>query len=218
MSNISQFFDLKSFQHKQLFRGVDYPWQVLSKLNLYIKNQLANTNPSNLLQGKIHPSAVIENGVIIGSGTVVAPFCYIKGPAIIGHNCHIGPGAFIRENSLIGDNSTIGNSSEVKNSILIHHVFAAHFAYLGDSIFGGNIELGAGVKTANLRLDRQPVSIRLNSKIISTELKKLGAIVGDDVSIGCNAVLNPGTVLGKNSVVYPNVSVTGTHPQNSIIK
>lgn len=192
------FFDLSKFEHKDLFE-VENVWEIISKISEYIKNNSS------------------EN-VIIGEGTVVEEGALIKGPAIIGNNCFIAHGAYIREGTIIGDNVKIGHSVEVKNSLILSNTSIAHLNYIGDSIIGSHVNIGGGAIIANFRLDGQTVKIKYNREQIDTNLKKIGAIVGDGSKIGVNSVINPGTILSKNTKVYPLVNVFGVHLNEETIK
>lgn len=190
---VERFFDISAFSHASIFTDVTYVWEVLPKIEAYVKGLLGGQK------------------IKTGDGTVVEEGAYVKGPAIIGKNCSISHGAYIRENVIIGDNVHIGHGVEVKNSIVMSNTAVAHLNYIGDSIVGSNVNIGGGAKTANFRLDGQTIRIKIEGKSIDTGLAKLGAIIGDGSKIGVNAVLNPGTVLGKNCHVYPLTSVTGVH-------
>jgi len=183
----------------ELFDEDDFVWQAIPKLADFIKSKS-------------------QKKVSIGKGTIIHPSAEIIGPAIIGKNCTLGPHAYLRENCLIGDNVHIGHSVEIKNSIIMDGTAVAHLNYIGDSIVGKNVNISGGAMLANLRLDRRPVSIKMGSRKIETGLEKFGAIVGDDSFIGVNAVLNPGTILGKRAKVYPLVSVRGVYGDDSTIK
>jgi UDP-N-acetylglucosamine diphosphorylase / glucose-1-phosphate thymidylyltransferase / UDP-N-acetylgalactosamine diphosphorylase / glucosamine-1-phosphate N-acetyltransferase / galactosamine-1-phosphate N-acetyltransferase len=192
------FFDLSGFEHRELFE-VENIWEVLSKITGYIKS-------------KTH-----EN-ILIGEGSTVEEGAFMKGPAIIGKNTLIRHGAYIRENVIVGDNCIIGHSVEIKNSVILNGARIAHFNYIGDSIIGNDVNFAGGTITANFRLDGANVGIKHNGEIIETGLPKLGAIIGDGSKIGVNAVLNPGTILSKNTKVFPLVSVSGVHLQEEYIK
>ncbi|MDE3055159.1 MAG: UDP-N-acetylglucosamine diphosphorylase [Verrucomicrobiota bacterium] len=138
--------------------------------------------------------------IAIGKGTVIEPGVYIQGPCIIGENCILRHGAYIRNGVIMGNHCAIGHAAEVKHSILLNYAAAAHFTYVGDSILGNRVNLGAGVKCANLRLDRRPVV---------PGLSKFGTCIGDSAQVGCNAVLNPGTLIGRDAIIYPLQSVSG---------
>jgi NDP-sugar pyrophosphorylase family protein len=142
----------------------------------------------------------------------------IKGPALIGRNCHLRHNAYLRENVMLGDNCVIGNSCEVKNSLLFNHAGAPHFNYIGDSILGYYAHLGAGVKISNVKLVPGNIMVEIDGQPFDTGLRKFGALLGDHSEIGCNAVLNPGSIIGRGSVVYPNTNWRGILPANMIVK
>lgn len=210
-----QFFSLDEYAHAALFQGCRYPWEALQRLQEYLKSlklgKIEVEIPSSV--HLVHPELIS-----IGQGTVVEPGAYICGPCSIGKNCTIRQGAYIRGNVVTGDYCLIGHDTELKNSILFNRLAAAHFNYVGDSILGNGSNLGAGVKCANLRFDHQPVHVEIAGEKINTGLKKLGAIVGDGAQIGCNCVINPGTILGKNSFCFPCLNITGFIPENSRLK
>jgi NDP-sugar pyrophosphorylase family protein len=156
--------------------------------------------------------------VFIDEGTVVEDGVMIKGPAIIGKNCRIRHNAYFRENVIVGDNCVVGNSSELKNTLLFNGAQAPHFNYVGDSILGHKAHLGAGVKVSNFKMFPGTIEVELDGVPFDTGLRKFGALLGDGVEIGCNAVLNPGSILGRGSVIYPNVFWRGILPANMIAK
>ncbi len=192
------FFDVSSFEHKDLFQ-VENVWEVLSKISSFIKNKSSQS-------------------ITLGEGTVVEEGALIKGPAVIGKNCYIAHGAYIRENVILGDNVHIGHSVELKNSIVLNDTHIAHFNYVGDSIIGRDVNFSAGAITANFRLDGATIKIKNEDEEIETGLNKLGAIIGDKSRIGVNSVLNPGTILSKNSKVFPLTNVFGVHLKEETIK
>lgn len=206
MLPLSSFFSLNRFAHKSLWKESDFPWEALVALESY----LAQNNPCRI-EIEVPKGVYIERPelVSIGKGTVIEPGVLIRGPCIIGKDCIIRHGAYIRENVILGNGCAVGHSAEIKHSILMNHAHATHFVYVGDSIIGSGANLGAGVKCANLRLDRRFVSVPFEGKKWKTGLKKFGAIVGDRVQIGCNCVLNPGTMVGKESVSLPLVQIRG---------
>jgi NDP-sugar pyrophosphorylase family protein len=142
----------------------------------------------------------------------------IKGPAIIGRNCQIRHGAYLRENVIMGDNCVVGNSCELKNVMLFNGAQAPHFNYVGDSILGHRAHLGAGVKVSNVKLDHDNIWMVINGEPHDTGLRKFGALIGDGAEVGCNAVLNPGSIIGRGAVVYANVNWRGILPANMIAK
>jgi NDP-sugar pyrophosphorylase family protein len=161
---------------------------------------------------------LIGEKVFIGEGTVVEDGAMIKGPAIIGKNCRIRHNAYLRENVIIGDGCVVGNSSELKNSLLFNGAQAPHFNYIGDSILGHKAHLGAGVKISNYKLFSGNIEVVVDGVPFDTGLRKFGALLGDGVEIGCNAVLNPGSIVERGAVIYPNVFWRGILPANTIAK
>lgn len=194
---------------KELFNRFEYPWQVLPHINAYIMS----------LIGKMPFKGYTEysSGVWIGKGTVVAPSAVIVPPCIIGKDCEVRPGAYIRGNVIIGDYCVIGNSTEIKNSIIFDHVQLPHYNYIGDSIIGCHSHMGAGAVCSNQKQDKSEVCVKC-AELIPTGLGKLGAILADNVEVGCGSVLNPGTVIMRNSRIYPLVSVRGVIPADTITK
>lgn len=211
----SEFFFLNDFSHKDIFNECTFVWDVLSKIEDYLKNI-----PYFSIDVQIPEGAYIENPetVSIGRGTVVEPGAFIRGPCVIGENCSIRHGAYIRGNFISGVNCVIGHDTEIKNAIFLNHSHAAHFAYVGDSVLGNRVNLGAGTKCANLKFDKSEISLQDGHSRILTGLKKFGVICGDDSQIGCNAVTNPGTVIGKSVYCYPCVNFGGYVPDNSKVK
>lgn len=167
----------------------------------------------------IYAGAVLfDSAICIGQGTVVEPGALIKGPTIIGSHTEVRQGAYIRGNCIIGDRCVVGHATEVKNAIMLDDAKAGHFAYIGDSILGKNVNLGAGTKLANLKIIDVEMKISIEGKEYKTGLRKFGAILGDDAETGCNSVTSPGTMLGKRSLVYPCINVAGGYyPTRSII-
>lgn len=213
---IKSLFDLSSFKHSLIFQNCIYPWEALKKIHTYLSGySFLGKTGVGIPQGAhlIHPELIS-----IGKGTVIEPGAYIKGPCIIGDNCTIRQGAYIRGDVIVGDNCVVGHDTEVKNSIFLNGADAAHFAYVGDSILGNEVNLGAGVKLANLRLDHADVLIHYKGEKIATGRRKLGAILGDRTQIGCNSVSNPGTITGKYVHCFPCINFSGFIPENGIIK
>jgi len=163
-------------------------------------------------------SIFFDDNVYIGEGTVVEPGALVKGPTLIGNNTEVRQGAYVRGDCLIGNRCVVGHTTEMKTSIMLDGAKAGHFAYIGDSILGNNANLGAGTKLANLKIIDMEIKLRIQGKTYKTGLRKLGAVLGDNVEMGCNSVSSPGTLLGKGSLVYPNVNVPGGfYPHHSII-
>ena len=209
----ADYFDLQQTDHAAIFDGVTQAWEILPILGKYLEK---NLKPGNL--GTLIGQPVIGEKVFIGAGTVIEPGAYIKGPAWIGPNCQIRHGAYIRENVVIGAGSVVGNSCEIKNSFLFNGCQVPHFNYVGDSILGAKAHLAAGVIVSNLKLNGDFITLRVGPHFIATGLRKFGALVGDGAEVGCNAVINPGSILGRRSLIYAGVSWRGVLPANSIAK
>jgi NDP-sugar pyrophosphorylase family protein len=209
----SDLFDLSQTEHASLFEGGEFAWEVLRKIKAYIA---ANVHPGG--HGHCEGHAFIGERVFIGEGTVIEDGAMIKGPAIIGRHCQIRHNAYIREDVIVGDNCVVGNSSEIKNSILFNNVQVPHFNYVGDSVMGYKTHIGAGVKISNLKLLSGNIVFEIEGKLLDTGLRKFGALMGDYSEAGCNAVLSPGTILGRGSYVYPNVAWRGILAPGMIAK
>ena len=213
MFKAADLFDLSQTEHAAIFDGCEYAWDALKKIKAYLE---ANLRPG--LHNRCAGVAFIGERVFIGEGTLVEDGVMIKGPALIGRNCQLRHNAYLRENVILGDNCVIGNSCEVKNSLLFNHAGAPHFNYIGDSILGYRAHLGAGVKISNIKLVPGNITVDIDGQPFNTELRKFGALLGDHTDIGCNAVLNPGSIIGRGSVVYPNTNWRGILPANMIVK
>lgn len=211
------------------FENIDPLWAAIfgEQQNVWFPLQggipdfFASQNPSqtNQIDGQVSQDAyLLGKGIIIRAGAVVEPGAYIKGPAYIGEGTHVRHGAYIRGNVIAGKNCVIGHATEIKHALMLDGAKAGHFAYVGDSILGHNVNLGAGTKLANLKVFRGNIHVYHRGEKINTGLRKFGAILGDGVEMGCNSVANPGTILGKKSVVYPCVSVKGLHIDRAVIK
>jgi len=196
----------------EIFTEVEYLWDVLGR----IEGFAGRARP--VVLAKEVTGAFLFGAVEVGEGTVIEPGAVIQGPVIIGRECQIRSGAYIRGPAIIGDRVVVGHASEVKNSLIHNEAEIPHFAYVGDSILGWRSHLGAGVKISNLKVTREPVTVRITDQVYNTGLRKFGAIVGDEVEIGCNAVLNPGTILGRRSLAYALTSLSGYYPPESVIK
>ena len=207
---IKNLYDLDNTIAKELLESVTYPWEALAKINDFIL--------------KIGPTLDKEKyekvgeDVWIAKSATVAPTAYIKGPAIIGENAEIRHCAFIRGKAIVGENAVVGNSTELKNVILFNRVQVPHYNYVGDSILGYKSHMGAGSITSNVKSDKKLVVVKDGIEKIETGIKKFGAMLGDNVELGCGSVLNPGTVVGRNTNIYPLSSVRGVVPENSIYK
>ena len=212
----SDLFDLSGFEHSVVFDDCKYAWEALEGINDFALSRA---------ELGVSDDAVVEDGahiigpVSIGPGTVVEAGAYVRGPAVIGSDCEIRSGAYVRGDALIGDGVVVGNSTELKNTIMLNGAAAPHYNYCGDSILGNDTNLGAGTKLSNFKIgaDKQ-IRVVQRGGSINTGLRKLGAIIGDGSSTGCNAVLNPGTVLGRSVLVYAGAVVSGCVPDNTIVK
>ena len=213
MYKAEDLFDLSQTEHALIFEDCEYAWDALQKIKSYIAITL---RPA--LHHKTEGEASIGPKVFIGEGTVVEHGAMIKGPAIIGRNCQIRHNAYIREDVIIGDGCVIGNACEFKNSLLFNNAQVPHFSYVGDSIFGYKAHLGAGVKISNVKLVPGNVTVEKDGIPFDTGLRKFGVLLGDNTDIGCNSVINPGSIIGRGSVLYPNTSWRGILPANMIVK
>jgi NDP-sugar pyrophosphorylase family protein len=209
---VAELFNLAQTEHAAIFEGCHYAWEALKKIEPYLANVPRPKTPTHF------PSASIGERVIIGEGTVVEPGAMIKGPAIIGKNCQIRHNAYIRENVIIGDNCVVGNSSELKNALLFNGAQVPHFNYIGDSILGHKAHTGAGVICSNLKSLPGNVTIMVDGVPLDTGLRKFGALIGDGADVGCNSVLNPGSIIGRSAIIYPGVNWRGFLPANNIAK
>ncbi len=203
-------FNMDETIARDIFQDVTFPWEVLS----LIKDFIPVLGESLSLEEYEHP----EETVWIAKSASIAPTASISGPCIIGKHTEVRPGAFIRGNAIVGENCVVGNSTELKNVILFNNVQVPHYNYVGDSILGYKSHMGAGSITSNVKSDKTKVTIRYEGDVIATGLKKMGAILGNYVEVGCNSVLNPGTVIGSNTNIYPLSSVRGFIPKGSIYK
>ena len=210
MLKINELLDLTKTIAASLFEGKTYPWEVLADISDFIV-QLGSTLPEDEYEKR-------GENVWIAKDAKVFPSAYIGGPCIIDHGAEIRHCAFIRGSAIVGKNAVVGNSTELKNSILFDNVQTPHYNYVGDSVLGYKAHMGAGSITSNVKSDKTLVVIKSAEESIETGRKKVGAILGDFVEIGCNSVLNPGTVLGRNASVYPTSCVRGVIPENSIYK
>lgn len=203
-------FDTSKTMAASLIDSKEYPWQVLPEIGKFIL-ELGATLPEEEYDK-------VADNVWVAKSAEVFPSAYINGPAIIGKNATVRHCAFIRGNAIVGEGAVVGNSTELKNVILFDGVQVPHYNYVGDSILGHKSHMGAGSITSNVKSDKSLVTISADGEKIETGLKKMGAILGDNVEVGCNSVLNPGTVIGKESNVYPLSMVRGYVPARSIYK
>lgn len=207
---IKNLYNLEETIAKELLESVEYPWEALPKINDFI-----------LEVGKQLDSDKYEKigeDVWIAKSATVAPTAYIHGPAIIGENAEIRHCAFIRGKAIVGEGAVVGNSTELKNVILFNKVQVPHYNYVGDSILGYKSHMGAGSITSNVKSDKKLVVVKNGKEQIETGMKKFGAMIGDNVEVGCGSILNPGSVIGKNTNIYPLSSVRGVIKENSIYK
>ena len=206
----AELYDLSHTLAEPLLAATEYPWEALPKIKEFVR-ELGKTLS---LTDYDHPT----EDVWISKEATVSKTATILGPTVIGKGTEVRPGAFIRGSVLVGEGCVVGNSCELKNAILFDKVQVPHFNYIGDSILGYRAHTGAGAITSNVKSDKTLVTVKTPDGRIETGLKKFGACVGDFVEVGCNCVLNPGTVIGRNTNVYPLTSVRGTVPPNSIVK
>lgn len=207
---IKNLYNLDETIAKELLESVTYPWEALPKIEEFII-ELGNKLDSNIYEKR-------GENIWIAKSAKVAPTAYINGPAIIGENAEVRHCAFIRGKAIVGNNAVVGNSTEIKNVILFDNVQVPHYNYVGDSILGYKSHMGAGSITSNVKSDKKLVVIKNKEEKIETGLKKIGAMLGDEVEIGCGSVLNPGTIIGSHTNIYPLSSVRGVIKANSIYK
>ncbi|MBR6729025.1 MAG: UDP-N-acetylglucosamine pyrophosphorylase [Clostridia bacterium] len=203
-----ELFDCKNPYLIDLFEGCEYPWEILPKIKVYI---------CDLIEKGIPGYTKLAENVLVGENVKIYPTAVIEGPTIIGSGTEVRPGAFIRGSVITGENCVIGNSTELKNCVLSDKVQVPHYNYVGDSVLGYHAHMGAGAICSNLKADGKPVVIR-GDEHYETGLRKIGGILADGVDVGCGCVLNPGTVIGKNTSVYPLTSLRGVFPADCIVK
>jgi UDP-N-acetylglucosamine diphosphorylase / glucose-1-phosphate thymidylyltransferase / UDP-N-acetylgalactosamine diphosphorylase / glucosamine-1-phosphate N-acetyltransferase / galactosamine-1-phosphate N-acetyltransferase len=208
------FFDLDGIDFAELFEGLDHAWQALARLPKWLGSRRRSE-----IRGSVADGAFVSTeGVLVAEGAVIEPTAYVGGPAIIGPGTVVRHGAYVRGNVLAGRACVIGHATEIKGSILLDGAKAPHFAYVGDSILGREVNLGAGTKLSNLKVIGKTVTITIGDEVIDTGLRKFGAIIGDHSETGCNSVLSPGVLLGKRTIVYPCMHVRGYHAADTILK
>lgn len=207
---IEKLLDLKETIASELFEGRTYPWEVLPEIKDYIL-KLGKTLDPEEYEYK-------EGDIWIAKSAKIAPTACINGPAIIGKDTEVRHCAFIRGNAIVGEGCVVGNSTELKNVVLFNCVQVPHYNYVGDAVLGYKSHMGAGSICSNVKSDKQLVVVKDGEEKIETGLKKFGAMLGDHVEVGCGSVLNPGTVIGRNSNIYPLSSVRGCVPSDSIYK
>ena len=208
-----EYLDLTHTEHRMLFENSAHVWDALKQIPSYLQFRL---KPA--IQGRLIGKPFISGAVFVGKGTVIEQGAMIKGPAWIGENCEIRNGCYIRENVVIGSGCVLGNSCELKSCIVFDEAQIPHFNYVGDSIIGYRGHLGAGTILSNVKLDHSEIVITTNEGLIPTGLRKFGAVIGDRAEIGCNSVLNPGSLVGRNTILYPCTQWRGVAPADTIIK
>lgn len=207
---VKELYTLDQTIAKDIFEGVTYPWEVLPKISSFIL-KLGKTLSEDEYEKR-------GENVWIAKSAKVAPTAFINGPAIIGKDAEVRHCAFIRGNAIVGEGAVVGNSTELKNVILFNKVQVPHYNYVGDSVLGYKSHMGAGSITSNVKSDKKLVVVKAGGEKIETGMKKFGAMLGDEVEVGCGSVLNPGTVVGSHSNIYPLSSVRGFVPAHSIYK
>ena len=207
---ISNMYDLSQTIAAEIFEGKTYPWEVLSEIGDFIKKIGPTLDPAEFEQK--------GEDIWIAKSAKVWPTVSITGPCIIGRDAEVRQCAFIRGKAIVGDGAVVGNSTELKNVILFNKVQVPHYNYVGDSVLGFKAHMGAGAVTSNVKQDKKNVTILFKGQKVETGLRKFGAMLGDNVEVGCNSVLNPGTVVGRFSNVYPLSCVRGFVPAHSIYK
>lgn len=210
MYKTTELLDLSHSLAGERLAGFEYPWQALDSIGEWCLQIGAALSESEYEKR--------SEDVWIARDATVYPTAWISGPCIIGHKTEVRHGAFIRGNAIVGDNCVVGNSVELKNVIIFDNVQTPHYNYVGDSILGFRSHMGAGSITSNVKFDKTPVVVKSGDERIETGRKKFGAILGDNVEVGSNSVLNPGTVLGRGASVYPNSCVRGVVPARHIFK
>ena len=207
---IENLLNLNETIANKIFENVTYPWEVINKISEFII-ELGKTLDKNIYEEK-------APNVWVAKSAKIAPTAFIGGPCIIDENAEIRHSAFIRENAIVGKNVVVGNSTELKNVIIFNNSEVPHYNYVGDSILGYKSHMGAGSIISNLKSDKSNVSVKYNDKKIETNLRKFGAILGDNVEVGCSSVLNPGSIIGRKTNIYPLSSVRGFIGPNKIYK
>lgn len=222
----NDFFDLSKPEIAEFFAGCDYVWDVLPRIKHLVADMVGD---QQTIRGTVMTGAILGDApIFIEEGAIVEPTAYIHGPAYIGAGATVRHGAFVRENVIMLAGSILGHASEAKNSLFLPNAHAPHFAYVGDSVLGQRVNLGAGTKLSNLSVlsvkdkstgKRPTIKLPIDGEVYDMGVAKMGAILGDDVQTGCNSVLNPGCIIGRNTLVYANMSLRkGYYPPNSLIK
>ena len=204
----NELFECRTPYLMELFSAYTYPWEMLPRLKEYIRT---------LTETGMEGFVLLKDGVLVGRNVKIYDTAVIEGPAVIGHGCEVRPSAFIRGAVITGEGCVLGNSSEFKNCILLDGVQVPHYNYVGDSVLGNGTHMGAGTVCSNLKSDKRSIVIH-GEKEYPTGLRKIGGILGDGADVGCGAVINPGTVIGKNTRVYPLTMLRGVYPADCIVK
>ncbi|RKJ21946.1 UDP-N-acetylglucosamine pyrophosphorylase [bacterium D16-50] len=210
MITVSELYNLDETIAAELLSGVEYPWEALPRIHDFII-ELGNSLSEDVFEKR-------GEHIWVAKSAKVAPTACLNGPLIVDEDAEIRHCAFIRGNAIVGKGAVVGNSTELKNVILFNKVQVPHYNYVGDSILGFRSHMGAGAITSNVKSDKTLVTVKGENISIETGLKKMGAMLGDNVEVGCNSVLNPGTVIGRNTNVYPTSMVRGVIPADSIYK
>jgi NDP-sugar pyrophosphorylase family protein len=230
MLTANDFFDLSDALHAAAFNDAEYVWDALKSLGDYIQFCLTHDFPPGIHpEAQVHPTAVVnDKQVYVGPGAKIAPHVYVEGPAIISAGASLVQGAYVRQDVILSPGAVLGHTSEAKNALFLEDAHAPHFAYVGDSILGNGVNLGAGTKLSNLAMNsakdpitgkRPTIKIRIGDEEYDTGLAKLGAILGDEAQTGCNTVTNPGVLIAPRTLVYAMASVRkGYYPPDSILK
>jgi NDP-sugar pyrophosphorylase family protein len=215
---IADYFELGDERIYELFQHIQYPWEPLHHLKDYLTRFFQDHR--NLIPPDAAQRAFISGDVFIEEGALIEENTYIAGPTVIRRGAQVRFGAYIRGYAYIGEDAIVGHDTEVKHAILLPSAQAAHFAYVGDSILGRHVNLGAGTKLGNVKVDmgKKHVLVRLDGQNVDSGMRKFGAILGDGVSLGCNSVTSPGTLVGRNTLCYPLSSLMGVYPPDSVIK
>ena len=209
----SDYLDLNHTEHRMLFENAANAWDALKQITSYLQFRL---KPA--IHGRLIGKPFISGAVFVGKGAVIEHGAMIKGPAWIGEGTEIRNGCYIRENVIVGSGCVLGNSCEFKNSIIFDEAQIPHFNYVGDSIVGHRAHLGAGVILSNVKLDHSEITVPTTKGLVPTGRKKFGAVVGDRAEIGCHSVINPGSLIGRDSIIYPGTVWRGVVPAGSVVK